>query len=388
MKIDFWSIVLILIIAGGGYYWWHKNDVKKKEAARIAYQKQLEEEERIKEEKVKKAEALVVLRNFISREENKLNVIIEEAEIAIESTKEDQGQLTDALKKIEAKAKEQAERARKRKQKYYNNAERVLLLLKDEDINALANKYMGEDLSASAMRAEYEDRVKTILRMHKESSSRLSANQKRYHDTVAGIQEGVEKKNTVAANRIREAYEEAKRTMNKYNHDIARLEKEYHTLNKGMKGVRERKRMADIQREIFALKQSRILADQDYKATRAQMAHMEATSAESAARQKYDTAIEVRQTADSNVHKDMQHESNIFHLATEYENRSLDLIRNGIKNRIANLRDEIIKARGSINYMKSTASNMDFLTSADLEKMREKIAKKLTEGVDQNMSDR
>ncbi len=386
MRIDFWTVALIVLLLGGGGYWMYRNNEKKKEAARIAYQMHLEQEKQAQEEKEKKKSNLKLLQDFVAREEKNLQKIIEEHKIWLQGLEEDKGQLSEALIAVEKKAKEADERSRKREQKRYSNAERVLLILNDTDINDLAKKYLGEDFTA--LRAEYQDKVNTILRMHKEQSRRLKANRDKYYKSVAGISEEVEKKNEAAGREIRESYASVKKTLDRLEGKRSRINQEIDGLTRGLQGSLTRKKLAQLRSQLDDLEKDIDTARQRYSLAKSQVAHLDATVAESSARRKFDTAIETRQTEDNDVHKDMQHESNVFNTANLYEKISLDKIRNALQTRSDILTKAINDAESKLDFMRSTSANMDFLNSKDLEKVREKIAKKLSEGVDVNMSNK
>ncbi len=387
MKIDFWTVALIALLLGGGGYWMYRNNEKKKEAARIAYQQQVEKEKARVKEKEEKDKTLKLLQDLVAREEKNLQKIIEEHKIWLQELEEDKGQLSEALIAVEKKAKEADERSRKREQKRYSNAERVLLILNDKDINDLAKKYLGEDFTA--LRAEYQDKVNAILRMHKEQSRRLKANRDKYYKSVAGISEEVEKKNEAASQKIRDSYTLIENKLNqllKKKENVERKIERIATVR--LSNSRTRQEAAELERQLKSLERDIETAQERYALARSQVTHLDATVAESSARRKFDTAIETRQTEDNDVHKDMQHESNVFNTANLYEKISLDKIRNALQTRSDILTKAINDAESKLDFMRSTSANMDFLNSKDLEKVREKIAKKLSEGVDINMSNK
>ncbi len=398
MRIDFWTVALIALILGGSGYWFYKNNAKKKEAARIAYQMQVEKEERAKaeeearirkeqEEKAEKDKTLKMLQGFIAREEKNLKKIIEEHRIILEGIEDDKELLTEALTAVEKEAKEADERSRKRGQTRYSNAERVLLILKNEDINNLAKKHLGEDFSA--MRAEYQDRVNTALRLHQEQTKRLKASRDKYHKSVAGLDEEVEKKKEVASRKILDSHTLIGNKLDQLLKKKEKIEGRIKRMETAMVSNRRReKEAAELKRQLQSLEKEIETAQERYALAKSQVAHLDVTVAETSVRRKYDTALKINLTEESDIHKDIQHKSNIFHVATEYENRSLDMIRNALKGRSDILVKAINDAESKLNFMRSTSANMDFLNSRDLEKVREKIAKKLSEGVDVNMSNK
>ncbi len=193
MRIDIWTIAFIVILFGGGGYWMYSNIQEKKVAARVAHQKQLNEGKRVQEEKEARKSTLKLLQDLVAREEKNLQKIIEEHKIELQDIDEDAKQLSEALAAVEQKAKDGDEKARKRKQARYSPAERVLLILEDKDINDLAVKYLGEDLSAE--RAKFRDKVNFELRSHVEYQRKLKAISDKYYKTVSGLDARVDKLN-------------------------------------------------------------------------------------------------------------------------------------------------------------------------------------------------
>ncbi len=114
----------------------------------------------------------------------------------------------------------------------------------------------------------------------------------------------------------------------------------------------------------------------------------QAAEAETVVRKKKDTAQEVRSDEKDMADAERIHQTAVFGIATSFEERSLGFIRIVMKNRIDMINKEINDTRAKLDFMRSTAVNMDFLNSKELEKVRQKIAKKLTEGVDVNMSNK
>ena len=134
------------------------------------------------------------------------------------------------------------------------------------------------------------------------------------------------------------------------------------------------KEVDELNREISKLEEIVALS-------RANLAHVDATSTETSARRKYDAAISTRQDDDNAVHSDMAHERTIFNTAMEYENRSLDRIRAEMKSRIDILNMRAFDAQKNLDYISDMTKSADFMSAKELEKLRSDIAKRLTEKV-------
>ena len=115
--------------------------------------------------------------------------------------------------------------------------------------------------------------------------------------------------------------------------------------------------------------------------SRANIAHLSATMAETGARRRGDTAVSTRQDEDNAVHADMAHERSVFNLAASFEGRSLDRIRSSMRSRTDILNVRIADAQGKLEYIHNVTANADMMSGDQLEGLRKKIAAKLEEKV-------
>ena len=376
------NVMIFLVIAGiigvGVYKW----DAKRQEeqAKRFEeYRRRQDEEQRRKEaentETTAKSKALAILRSFMDQEVKKLNDVIEESKIELELIDEDQKSLSATIRELDAENDRKAEEARKRNKQYTDKVHRVLAILDSEKLNQLAEKYIGEDFSA--MKAEYKSRMQTIFKMHRETTERLKANRDKYNKSVAGIDAEVDKKNIKAGKQTRSANAALEIRLDNLYKERNRLNSRIHNLKKGMSSPASRKRVTELETELVKTNIEIGKAAEIVNMSRANLAHLDATKAETSARRKYDTAITARQDEDNDVHKEMAHQRNIFNMAVEYENRSLDRIRNSMKSQNDILVVRIRDAEKKLEYIADATRGMDFMSSKDLEKVRDNIAKKL-----------
>lgn len=400
--------IIILGTAGGiGYWMWDK--AKSEERQQLLAQEKTEreaverrkrdEEERIalqkREDEEKKEKAMELFRAYLNREESRLKDIIEEAKIACEACDIDQKELAEELERIEKENDKLAHASRLRKKKRYDKAEYVLFLLKSQVLNSIYEKYLGEDVAA--IRAKYENEVKTVIKLHRETETRLRQNKDKYFATVKGINEEVEQKNEAAVRRASLAKAQTLRQLNKLREKRQQLEqrlsdeqnKKVITVNTSISGkVREtngarnrRQRIADLTAQIESLDRDIATAEALASGNQAQMAHLEATTAETAARRKFDTAIEVRQSADNDVHADARHESDVFQIAARYEKDTLDTLRQAISGNRNFQELRMADAKRKLDFITRSVSNVDFMTADEIEGVRKKVVERLAEGV-------
>lgn len=389
MKNLFYIVLLIGLIAYGGYTW-HQNKQAEKRRARdefIARQIAQQEEaaraeakaKREKQEKQERDALINSFRAFLAQEQARLNKAVEESNITIALIKEDQKTLSDEIKRLDEENDKKEESARKRGKIRYDKAERILSLLGSEKINELAEKYTGEDLSA--MKAEYKSRIEQIIKMHKETKNRLANNRKKYENAVRGIDDDVDAKSAKAKAKISSANADLEQTLSGLYKTQRSIEGKITKLAKGMQSPATRKESAELEKELIKLKKKIADVEQVVALSRANVAHVEATTAETAARRKYDSAITARQEDDNAVHSDMAHERTIFNTALTYEGRSVDRIRNSMQARIDIMGVRIVDAQRILDYITTVTKNPDLMTAKEIEDVRSKIVKKIQDGL-------
>lgn len=383
-------LLMVIGIIGWGIFKWSekgKNERAERAKAYLAEQNRKTQLEKENERKRKEAEAeelakdkaMGILRAYLDKEEKSLKDIIEESHIQIALIEEDQLLLSNVLQELDVENEQKAEAARKRKKVRYDKAERVLSILGSEKMNQLAQKYLGEDFSA--MKAEYKSRVETIIKMHRETAKRLKANRDKFNKAVAGIDDEVDKKNATAQTKTSSANAALESRLNGLYKSLQGKKSKLSRLNKGLSSPQTRKEAQEIEKEVDALNREISKLEEIVALSRANLAHVEATSTETSARRKYDAAISTRQDDDNAVHSDMAHERTIFNTAMEYENRSLDRIRAEMKSRIDILNMRAFDAQKNLDYISDMTKSADFMSAKELEKLRSDIAKRLTEKV-------
>ena len=386
----------VVLVGGAGIFGFVKwRDVKRieeqqlreqREAKQAAEREEAERRERIaKEEKEKKNQALTAFHAYLDREEARLKDIIEEAKIAREAIDIDQKELTEELNRIEKEDARLAEISRKQKNKRYDKAEHVLLILKSHELGRLYDKYCGEDLTAT--RTKYEQAVNTILKMRQEETSRLRANREKYFALIKGIDEEVEQKTLQAKKRLDAANNEAVANLRSMEKKHDKLEQERMNIKNGsisvaIRGKKNReKRIAEIDAELARLDDMINTAKAVVSGRDVDYAQQDTDVTLASGQKRYARATEARQEADNDVHSDMQHESNIFQLASRYEQITLDKLRTAMRVSSEFQSAKAAEARKKLEYITRQTANLELMKVDEIENVRKKIVAELVGGI-------
>ena len=394
------TVFLVLIIGGlaAAGFWYvtendradkaeayrrHQAEVAKRETEekeRLARQK--EEDERLRKERTEamaKEDAVRLFLNYIDREEERLKEEAEEAKIALEKIDVDQDSLSEELQAIERANAARVASAEKRKEQQRDKVERVLALLRSPTLNRLSRTYCGEDLAA--LRSRFEGEVQKIKDVDDKYQKRFRDNLKRYEDAVAGADEVVNRKLKTA----RAKYEAVTKGMDsqrlpKLKAQLAVVEREIARISGKKSPSKWDKRDIERLQQQQILLQNQIAQFEDVGGlAAADIAHMEATEAETEARRKFDTAGKALTLDNTAALAERDYEQDIYNLAMRYEEASLDKIRDAMQ-RCRELRGlQLEQAEKKLAFLKKSSVNVDFLNAQEVEEMRKKVAKTIGE---------
>ena len=115
--------------------------------------------------------------------------------------------------------------------------------------------------------------------------------------------------------------------------------------------------------------------------SRANVAHIAATVAETGARRRGDNALSTRQDDDNAVHAEMAHERTVFNLAVAYEGRSLDAIRASMRSRSDVLSARMTDAQRKLDTIHHASANVDMMNAAQVELLKSRIAATMAEKI-------
>lgn len=389
MKYVFYIFIVVGLVVSGAMKW---NSHVQKERA-LAYQRQMaaqeeesrkikEEEKKAEEEREKVAEvaakekAIKLFNAFFNQQEKILKDTVEESTVQNELIAEDMKQLSAALRTVEQETLRRAEEARKRKEKRYDRAETVLLLLRNATINRLAQTYLGEDFSAE--RADFQSKVSTMIEMQKKERSRLDANRRKYEEAVAGINEDVDKKNAYARNKLEAANRGLDGRLSQLYKDRARVQERIRVLKHELKGPRVRKDMELAEQDLERINSEISNMEQVTALGKANTAHLSATLIETSARKRYDTALATRQDDDNAVHADMRHEGDVFAVSVAFEARTCDRLRAAMKARQDMLALRANDAQKKLDIIRDSTANIDLMSAKEVDDLRKKISDQIS----------
>lgn len=391
------TVFLVLIIGGlaaASFWYITENDrADKAESYRrhqVEVAKQKLEEERLRKERTEamaKEDAVRLFLNYIDREEERLKEEAEEAKIALEKIRVDQDSLSEELQAIERANAARVASAEKRNEKQRDKIERVGALLRSVTLNRLARTYLGEDLSA--LRGEFEAAVQYIKDVQDRFRERKDKNRRKYNEMVADADEKVNRKLKAAKEKY-DSYSknvDASRIPN-LKKQLADVEREIQKImTKKSLSKWDKRRKEELENRQIIL-QNQIAQFEDVGGlAAANAAHMEATDAETEARRKFNRAAETLRDDDIAAQEERDHEQDVFVVASRFEDRSLDKIRLEMQNARQIRGAELVQCEKKLAFLKRSSVNVDFLNAQEVEEMRRKVAKTISEEILEGVSE-
>lgn len=402
------TVFLVLIIGGlaAAGFWYitendradkaeayrrHQAEVTKREAEekeRLARQK--EEDERLRKERTEamaKEDAVRLFLNYIDREEERLKEEAEETKIALEKIDVDQDSLSEELQAIERANAARVASAEKRNEKQRDKIERVGALLRSVTLNRLAREYCGEDLSA--LRGEFEAAVQYIKDVQDRFREKKSRNRRKYNEMVADVDEKVDRKLKAAKEKY-DSYSKKvdasripnlKKQLAEIERSIARI------VGKKSQSKWDKRDLENLQNRQIIL-QNQIAQFEDVGGlAAANAAHMEATDAETEARRKFNRAAETLRDDDIVAQEERDHEQDVFVVASRFEDRSLDKIRQAMQNAKQVREVQLSQTKKKLTFLKRSSVSMDFMNAKEVEEMRRKVAKTISAEIIEGVSE-
>lgn len=397
------KIVWLVLVIGGfvaaGFWYITENDradraenyrrQQVQQAKEEARQREEEERQRAEDERMRKERAAALAKedavrlflNYIDREEGRLKDETEELKVQLEKIEVDQNSMSEELQAIERANALRVASAEKRKEQQRDKIERVLALLRSPTLNRLSRTYRGEDLSA--LRSKFEGEVQKIKDVDDRYQKRFRDNLKRYEDAVAGADEIVNRK----LKNARARYETVTKGMDsqrlpKLKAQLASVEREIARINgKKSQSKWDKRDLERLQNQQILL-QNQIAQFEDVGGlAAADLAHMEATEAETEARRKFDTAGKVLTLDNTAALAERDYEQDIYNLAERYETASLDKIRDAMQRCREWRGTQLEQAEKKLAFLKKSSVNVDFLNAQEVEELRRKVAKTISEEI-------
>lgn len=398
------TVFLVLIVAafGAAGFWYITENKRADRAARMKFeQRQREKEEQEERERIEqqraederirkersdamaKEDAVRLFLNYINREEDRLKDEIAELELKLEKVAIDQKSLSDELLAIEEANAVRVAHAKKRGEQQRDKVKQVSAFLKSETINRLASTYCGEDFAA--LRLKFESEMQTIKDVEDKYQARVKAIQKEYDESVAGIDDKVDSKLKSTSQK----YEVAKMGIDKSKSDVDKLQKEKLNIEKELAKLENnkmpspwvRRRIEDLRKQLL-LVIGQLTQSQNISAlSAANLEHFEVTKIADDARRKHDRAGVRKAAQDVLALKDRVHERDVYAVACRFEDLSLTQLREAISKWSHGYGTSLMAAKKKLAYLKKSAVNMDFLSKSEIEDLRRKISKSISDGI-------
>ena len=215
-----------------------------------------------------------------------------------------------------------------------------------------------------------------MIGMHTEERSRLAANRRKYEETVADINEEVDKKNARARNSLEAANRGLTGRLAGLYKDREKVQDEIRRLEHEIRGSRVRAELERARANLASINFAIDNMEQVVALGKANTAHMSATLAETGARKRYDDALASRQDDDNDVHADMRHKGDVFSFAVSIENSTRDRLRDAMQRREEVLSLRVGEAQEKLNRLRKPTSNLDFMSAEAIDKMRKDMEAK------------
>ena len=402
------TVFLVLIIGGfaAAGFWYitendradkaeayrrHQAEVAKREAEekdRLARQK--EDDERLRRERTEamaKEDAVRLFLNYIDREEERLKEDAEEAKIALEKISVDQNSLSEELQAIEQANAIRVASAEKRNEKQRDKIERVGALLRSMTVNRLSREYCGEDLSS--LHSKFEAEVQRIKDVDDQYRGRIKANRRKYNETIAEADEKVNRKLKVA----RERYNSYAKNVDSSR--IPNLKKQLTEVERSIQKILSKKSQSKWdKRDLEALQNRQVILQNQIAQfedvgglAAADLAHMDATEAETEARRKVDAANVTLTMANDEALLDRDQEQDVYNMALQFEILSVDKIREAMLRKRELFGMKLSQTEKKLAFLKRSSVGMDFMNAKEVEELRRKVAKSISEEIVEGVSE-
>ena len=326
-----------------------------------------------------KNESLKMLQAYLSREEQHLKQTVAESKSATMEILADQQRLSAEVRKIDEVCTKRQKEADDKGWRRYDKAEKLLLVLKSDVINELAIKYIGEDLSA--LTGEFRGKMRMVVEMDKMTREGLARNRTKYTEMVANIDDDVMHKTQIAKQQAVDANKDLEKRLAGLQEKRYQKETRMAKLQKGAQSKYVSDEIGFLKSEIDALDKEIVRFSEVVNVSRANLAHIAATEAETIARKRNDSALLVKTDEDAAVHAAAAHVRTVFDLATQYEHLSLDKIRASMKSRRELLGVRTLDAHQKLVYIHGAAANADMMDASDIKRLKEQVVDRLQESI-------
>jgi len=233
----------------------------------------------------------------------------------------------------------------------------VFNVMTNQTLNALAVKYSGSDFSA--LKSEFVEAVRFHKTSHTELTQTLKKNREEYRNQVAGIDKDVDSANTAAQTSINATHANIQKK-------ISALEQKRESILRKLVGRSENAETKKIDEQLERLYQV-------LEVSTGSTLHIKATSLETGARRKYDTALEDKTVKDTGALKENLFKGDLYNAAQDYRGRSLDRLVNAMTTQAAVLSERLRSSEMALQELEDSEARMGLMEYPDLIKLREAI---------------
>jgi len=233
----------------------------------------------------------------------------------------------------------------------------VFNVMTNQTLNALAVKYSGSDFNA--LKSEFVESVRFHKTSNTELTQTLKKNREEYSRKVAGIDQDVDSANTAAQTSINVTHANIQKK-------ITELEQKRDFIFRKLVGRSENAETKKIDEQLERLYQV-------LEVSTGSTLHIKATSFETGARRKYDTALEDKTVKDAEAIKDGQFKGDLYNAAQNFRGRSLDRLLNAMTTQAAILSERLDSAEMTLRELEDAETRMSLMEYPDLIKLREAI---------------
>lgn len=273
----------------------------------------------------------------------------------IKLLKEKRDELTDTLKDV-AEDRRRAGAALALSEDRRGLEYTVYNVMTNQELNALAVKYTGSDFNA--LRSEFTEAIRFHKASRTELKQTLEKNAAEYQKQIKDVDKGVDEANRTAQNAVNTAHANIERR-------IKEIDKQRDELVKAkVKAGDPRMKTLDMQLERL---------EQLLELSGGSTAHMSATVRETAARKRFDRALEEKESKDTAAISESQFKGDLYNAAQIYRGRSFDRLQNAMTAQAAVLSERLFALEETLAVLEESAARMRLMEYADLVKLRDTI---------------
>lgn len=398
-------LVLVTVVGAGVFY--HIRTQERREERREEWRRKEEEAQKLEEERIQREqrekadarekerardEAIQLLQSYGAREEMYLQGIIDEAKIKCEMVDVDLKSFSDEMESIDRSVSSKSAVAKKQNNiQRREQIERVKALLDSAVLKRLAQDYGFEDFAALGGR--FKSQVEAWAQMEERVQSAKNANREDYYKEMKDLDSDVERKILAAKQKLTASESAISTRVGTIEKSREKATKELEKLRKDVERLRANKMKSPWQERQLKDAEMRLQVEEEKLARQKEVAalasanllHMEATIAESRARNRGDIATMEKAERDSALDKEEMREKTYALLAEKWENDTVGRLYRIIKSSRAVYEKSILDAEKRMKYLRKSIQNVEFMDAEDIAALKKKIAEDSRKSINEGL---